>query len=213
MRIPLFLAIVLLNSMLFVVTPDSENNPQSPIELPLDLSKKQGYALDFSEETKARSASADSLERVLVLLIEPSNAWHWPGDGSDYIDELLFDEYSNSMARYFDENSRGQTSVTGYVTDWIDISRTIEGCDEESSTGAYLTGDCIEEAIRSVDSSIDFSYYDQDNDGDVDNLMAVFNAPDESTGEQWLTASGAIWPHMASGGVCLLYTSPSPRDA
>lgn len=199
MRIPLFLAILLLNSMLLSVALDAGDNPQSPVELTPDWNIKQGYALDFSEETKGRSASADSLERVLVLLIEPSDAWHWPGDGRDYIDELLFDESSNSMAKYYDENSRGQTSVTGYVTDWIDISRTIEGCDEETPTGAYLTDACIEEAIRNVDSSIDFSYYDQDNNGYVDNLMAVFNAPDESQGESWLTSSGAIWPH-ASGG-------------
>mgnify|MGYP007114289217 CR=1 FL=1 len=64
MRIPLFLVILLLNSMLLVIMAEVDNNSQSPVELTPDWNIKQGYALDFSEETKGRSASADSLERV-----------------------------------------------------------------------------------------------------------------------------------------------------
>ena len=71
------------------------------------------------------------------------------------------------------------------MTDWIKISRTIQQCDEETSSGEYLTDICIEEAVRLVDSTIDFSDYDRDNDGTVDNMMIIFNAPDESRGETW----------------------------
>jgi len=146
---------------------------------------------------------ADAYEDVIVLLVEPSDSWHYPGDGADDIDDMLFNMNGNSMARIYDENSRGQTQVTGYVTDWIDLSRSRKQCDDGFGGYARGTEDCLAEAVSKVDNSIDFSSYDQNGDGYVDNLMIVFNAPNEATGESWDWTDGgssppdkSIWPHM-----------------
>ena len=60
--------------------------------------------------------------------------------------------------------------------------------DDEDQNAAQL----IVDACTAVDADIDFSAYDNDGDGEVDNVFVFFAGPNESEG----AGANYIWPHM-----------------
>ena len=82
----------------------------------------------------------------------------------------------------------------------------------------------IEACHKAERAGVDFSQYDFDNDGKIDNVFVYYAGHNESDGGGMNT----VWPHRGEisypgemlGGkelcvyacTCLLYTSPSPRD-
>lgn len=86
----------------------------------------------------------------------------------------------NSLKTYFETMSYGKLSVSGYVTDWYTSTLTYAEATsgEKVSGGAWETnikkvwdGACT--FIRSNYSSMDFSEYDSNNDGYIDNVQFV----------------------------------------
>jgi len=143
---------------------------------------------------------ADTIEKVIVLLAQTKDVTPDEEHSISYFDELLFGDSFGSMSHFYSENSRGQTKVQGEVVGWLQLSNDLSEYDEELWLGEeYGVGDGIEEALTKADESVDFSIYDQNGDGIIDNLMVVFvgendavNGDGDGDGDE--SDANAIWP-------------------
>lgn len=93
---------------------------------------------------------------------------------------------------YFDAQFGGSFNFSFNVTDIVTLSRNYEYYGGNDSNGDDRNPEeMVVEACRLVDSSIDFSLYDDDGDGEVDNVFIFFAGKDEADG----AGENYIWSH------------------
>lgn len=192
---PIFLVSLLLVSVWsnIMIIPDGNNE---------QLVDVQESWRDWNPSYVKDDISADSIEKVLVLLVQTSDLSPKNEHSHDYFIDLLFSGKSGSMEDYYKENSRNQLRFDGTVSNWIPLSGTLASYDEDVYSGVtdeFGIGDGIEEALEIADSMYDYSQYDQDGDGIIDNLMVVFvgdadSSNGDSDGDGNAEDIGAIWP-------------------
>jgi M6 family metalloprotease-like protein len=133
--------------------------PEEIIEMQFGKMPPSLLTLQDSVELASYRFTADTL-KVLAIMVDWSNR---PGAYSrETFDSLLFSRNvfpGGSVADYFYEVSYGQLTVVGEVIDWYDA-------------GIYLGWFDFEELFEVLDSVIDYSQFDGNDDGDVD--AAVF---------------------------------------
>ena len=98
-----------------------------------------------------------------------------------------------SIGQYFRDQSDGQYNlqldVYGPVT--LDNGYAYYGQDYGGEGNDRYSGDVIIEACKKMDSEIDFSQYDWNNDGDVDFVYVVYAGKGQADGG----GTSTIWPH------------------
>lgn len=98
-----------------------------------------------------------------------------------------------SIGQYFRDQSDGQYNlqldVYGPVT--LDNNYAYYGKDEGGEGNDKLSGNVIIEACQKMDSEIDFTQYDWNNDGDVDFVYVVYAGKGQADGGD----DNTIWPH------------------
>ena len=115
----------------------------------------------------------------------------------DFIDMLTLPDYSRNGAtgsakEYFDAQFGGSVEFDFTVSDIVTLPSDMAfygGNDEDGSDKA--PAEMIRDACRLADEQIDFSLYDDDKDGDVDNVFVFFAGPDEAEG----ASEDCIWSH------------------
>jgi M6 family metalloprotease-like protein len=99
--------------------------------------------------------------KLLVILLEWTNR---PGIYSkETFDSLLFSRNvfpGGSLADYFNEVSYGQLHITGKVLDWY-------------NAGTYYSNYSFRSLFPKLDSIIDYSQFDENNDGNVDAITVI----------------------------------------
>lgn len=109
---------------------------------------------------------------------------------SDMLNKQGFSQYgaTGSVADYYRDSSNGQFELTfdvfGPVTMDNDVS--YYGADEEKGTWQMIV-----EACEKLDSEIDFTQYDQNKDGLIDNVYVIYAGQGAADGGPSYT----IWPH------------------
>ncbi len=136
--------------------------------------------------------------KALVILVEYSDVKFTLPDPYDYFSRMInergFSDYgaTGSAVDYFDENSGGrfvpQFDVYGPVTLPNDRKYYGENKSDGDDRRAHLMA---VDACRLLDSSVDFSQYDNDGDGVVDNVFIFFAGEAESSTMQ----VDMVWPH------------------
>ncbi len=136
--------------------------------------------------------------RGLVILVEYKDYKFKLSDPQGYFHDLLnkdgFSQYGGTgcAAEYFRENSHNQFrpvfDVLGPVT-LANNRRYYGGNDSWGNDRAPQ--DMVVEAVKALDSTVDFSKYDLDGDGYVDNVF-VFYAGE---GEASSNVLESVWPH------------------
>lgn len=98
-----------------------------------------------------------------------------------------------SIGQYFRDQSDGQYNlqldVYGPVT--LDNNYSYYGQDYQKEGNDKYSGNVIIEACKKMDSKIDFSQYDWNNDGDVDFVYVVYAGKGQADGGD----DNTIWPH------------------
>ncbi len=147
-------------------------------------------------------AAVDTV-RVIVILIDFSDNPYTGGVAAgtpEQFDSILFSDSrtdtiinpTGSMTDYYLENSYGKFYIQGDIYGWYRAPKTYAyyvGTDNGLSHGAELTADAA--ALAHADS-VDFSLYDNDNDGECDGLIIIHAG---------LGAEGSgdgIWSHKGS---------------
>ncbi len=148
-----------------------------------------------STRTYSLATRAGPTERVIVILIEFTDTTHSGSNTVSSYNSLIFSG-ADSMYEYYREASYGQTSVVGDVApSWYQSAYPMSEYGADSAGGVDdLNGPIyrlVTEAVLLADSDIDFSDYDEDNDGTVDHVIIVH----AGNGQETLPIGNPIWSH------------------
>ena len=157
---------------------------------------------------------AKGAQKALVILVEYQDVPFTLEDPLDYFSRMLnepgFCDYdgTGSARDYFIENSSGQFTpefdVVGPVK--LDNDRRYYG-GNSTLTGEDLNAHgMVVEACEKIDSYTDFSQYDRDGDGFIDNVFIFFAGRGEASGGP----AESIWPH--SWNITKAYSEPIMLD-
>ena len=137
--------------------------------------------------------------RALVILVEFSDlGFQSATPKTDYEDMLNGENYTyngamGSCRKYYSDNSVGQFEPVFDVYGPVELERDYRYYGQNNPlTGSDLhAGDMVIEACRAMEGEIDFSVYDTDGDGVIDNVYvfyAGYGAADSGQPDR-------IWPH------------------
>lgn len=145
-----------------------------------------------------RSQKINLAPRGLFLLVNFSNVKFKDENGHDAMNEMLNgDTYTHdgayaSVRQYFIQQSDSvympQFDVVGPVT--LDSTYDWYGKNDRSGYDRYMA-DFVIEACQKADSLVDFSLYDNDNDGTVDFVYLIYAGRSEN---EVTTDPNLIWP-------------------
>ena|GEM_PF-586546 len=148
------------------------------------------------------SATPDTF-RVIVLLADfddhPASGGIVHGTKQDF-EQLLFsyDDYDNhySMAEFYRDNSYGKFIMLGDVAGWYRMPESYDYyVNGNNGFGPYprSTSKIVEEALLMADAELDYSDYDNDNNGVCDGLFMVHAGP----GAEQTGSDHDIWSHFS----------------
>lgn len=145
------------------------------------------------------SSSFIGTKKGLVILVEFSNRDMISGSASKL--ERMFNEegYSGdghigSVHDYFLDQSYGKFNLLFDVVGPVKVSHQFGyyGSNRSQEVGGdRYPGEMVTEACLLIDNQVDFSKYDWDGDGEVEQVFIVYAGYGEATGG----ASSTIWPH------------------
>ena len=99
---------------------------------------------------------------------------------------------TGSAREYFNQQFNGKYEFSFDVTDIVTVSNSRSYYGGNDANGDDLRPHkMVMEACELVDSKVDFSKYDQDGDGEVDNVFVFFAGLDEDAG----ASEDHIWSH------------------
>lgn len=136
--------------------------------------------------------------RSLVMLVEYSDVKFKIDDPSDYFMRLFnengFSDYSGtgSVRDYFTDQSNGKFDIHYDVFGPVTLAgkRSYYGSNNSFGDDSNPEG-MVREAAELLKNEIDFSQYDYDNDGRIDNIFIVYAGEGEADGGP----AESVWPH------------------
>lgn len=115
----------------------------------------------------------------------------------DFVNMLIQEGYSangatGSAKEYFDAQFNGKVDFDFHVSNIVKLprNRAYYGSNGDDGTDKY-PAEMIRDACKEADAEIDFSLFDDDNDGKVDNIFLFFAGEDEAEG----ASEECIWSH------------------
>lgn len=163
-----------------------------------------GSRLQKSSISPRSNAAANTVEktsgdhRFLVILVEFADLKFTLDNPKQAFENLLnqsgYSAYgaTGSVFDYYYENSGGQFNPTFDVVGPFAVSGGYAQYGGNDYYGDDVNPDgAFHEACKLADSSVDFSIYDQDKDGYVDNIFFYYAGHNEAEG----ASANTIWPH------------------
>lgn len=146
------------------------------------------------------NSTYEGSKRGLVILVEYSNRSMTVSDAqvafNNQFNETGYSErgHIGSVHDYFLAQSYGKLDWTFDVVGPYTLSNTLAyyGTNDALGIDQYL-GTMIAEACQLADEDVDFSQYDWDGDGEVDQVFVIYAGYGENAG----AASNTIWPCMS----------------
>lgn len=141
--------------------------------------------------------------RVLVVPVEYQNLSFVTPDVRDYFDRMLNEEgfdgrgAPGSARDYFKAQSGGRFDVRFDVMPPVRLSqrRSYYGADSGGEAGNDVHADqMVVEALSLLGEEVDFSLYDRDDDGLIDNVFVIYAGLDQAAG----APSEAVWSHAGA---------------
>ena len=144
-----------------------------------------------------RSAFVGTKKGLVILAQFPDCKFTMP-DAKDYYQAVLngngAPQYGipSSVSNYFKDQSNGLFDLQFDVVGPVTVSNKVSYYGSNNSWGDDLRPEkMVEEAVRMSSSQVDFSDYDWDNDGYVDQIFVLYAGYSEAQG----AAAYTIWPH------------------
>ncbi|MCM1320139.1 MAG: M6 family metalloprotease domain-containing protein [Muribaculaceae bacterium] len=135
---------------------------------------------------------------VLILLVEYSDVKFTVSNPAEYYNNMLnqkgFSEYgaTGSCKDYFDENSQGQFTPIFHALGPVTLAnkQRYYGGNDMWGNDRYPE-EMVVEGIKALDKDVDFSIYDNDGDGILDNVYVIYAGRGEASGG----SDDTVWPH------------------
>ncbi len=138
--------------------------------------------------------------KLLMLLVNFADTE--PTRSKEDIESMMNDDgYSGigSFKEFFELNSSGKLSIDVTVSDWITVTRNHNYF--YHGTYSWNGYELVYEALQLADATIDFSEYDNNNDGIVDGIMVLH----QGYGQETSGNTYDIWSH--SSQLTYMYTN------
>lgn len=142
-----------------------------------------------------KSSSGIVQNRGLALLVEFSDTkfTYRKSDFENLLNKKGYNGTGSAKDYYEDQFGEGHEFVFD-VSDIITLQHSAKHYGENDKDGHDIKPwDMIAEACKAADSNIDFSLYDQDDDGEVDNVYVFYAGKSESENDD---LPDLIWPHQ-----------------
>ncbi len=171
----------------------------SPSEVIANYIDKAKPQITYRNDLRVQKSKTEGTPKELVILVEFADRAMTIGDHEHFNNMLNQTDYSFNNATgschdYFYENSMQKFDPSFDVYGPVTLSHDFAyyGEDKTGETGAdKRAGEMIKEACELLDGEIDFSQYDNDGDGYVDNVYVFFAGKGQHDGGE----ESAIWPH------------------
>lgn len=139
-------------------------------------------------------------QKALVILVEYSDVKFKIPNPLDYFSRMLneegFSDYggTGSAADFFKENSNGAFRPDFDVYGPVTLANNMSYYGSNDAYGNDRRPEyMVIEACRALDEDVDFSQYDRDGDGLIDNVFVFYAGMGEASGG----AANTVWPHSA----------------
>ena len=154
----------------------------------------------LSPKKAETSSSFAGVKKGIIILVNFEDV-SFQGDNSS--SNALFDKIANqknfvqgdfkgSMRDYFESQSQGAFYVDFDVVGPVSVSENSSYYGQNNSNGDdKFPGTMVIEACKKADAFVDFSDYDWDEDGEVDQVYVVYAGKGEADGG----GRNTIWPH------------------
>ncbi len=142
-----------------------------------------------------RSSSGTTQNRGLALLVEFSDTkfTYRKSDFENLLNKEGYNGIGSAKDYYEDQFGQGNEFIFD-VSDIITLGFSAKHYGGNDAAGTDTRPwNMIAEACKAADSKIDFSLYDQDGDGEVDNVYVFYAGKSESENED---QPDLIWPHQ-----------------
>lgn len=142
-----------------------------------------------------KSSSGTTQNRGLALLVEFSDTrfTYRKSDFENLLKKKGYNGTGSAKDYYEDQFGEGYEFIFD-VSDIITLQHSAKHYGENDKDGHDIKPwDMIAEACKAADSKIDFSLYDQDGDGEVDNVYVFYAGKSESENDD---QPDLIWPHQ-----------------
>ncbi len=138
--------------------------------------------------------------KALVILVEYADVKMTHHDALNYFSRMLnepgFSDYggTGSAVDFFKENSGGKFTPVFDVVGPVSLARPREYYGGNSVYGDRHPEDMVIEACQLLDDEIDFTQYDTDGDGVIDNVFVFYAGQSEAAGG----GDDCVWPHSSN---------------
>lgn len=177
------------------VMQESQNIPFNALASAASLTRQQLRQVENHLQTRAGQGT-QATKHVLVILVEYSDVKFTYGKSS--FENLLINKgYSHNGATgsakdYFEAQFGDKVKFEFEVSNVAGLSKKRAYYGGNTTSGDdKAPAEMVKDACVAVDSHIDFSKYDDDGDGVVDNVFIFFAGPDEAEG----ASDECIWSH------------------
>jgi immune inhibitor A len=138
-------------------------------------------------------------KKGLIILVQFTDTVFQSGHNQAFYNNVANTEgftssegFKGSVNDYFKAQSNGQFSLNFDVVGPVTLSNksSYYGANDTNGNDMY-PGTMVAEACQAVDSQVDFSNYDWDGDGSVDQVFVLYAGPGEANGGD----ASTVWPH------------------
>ncbi len=168
------------------------------------MSRAEGTATDdipTGKEMLVSDVPTKGATRALVVLVQYQDVKFKVENPKEfytrYMMEKGFNDYGSfgSANEFFLTSSRGQFNPQFDVYGPIDLKQKYQYYGRNSNvTGVDANAhEMVLEALEALDPEVDFSVYDTDNDGKIDNVTVIYAGEGEATSGK----ANHVWPHAA----------------
>lgn len=138
--------------------------------------------------------------KALVILVEYADVKMTHHNALDYFSRMLnepgFSDYggTGSAVDFFKDNSDGKFTPVFDVVGPVTLARPREYYGGNSIYGDRHPEEMVIEACQLLDGEIDFTQYDTDGDGVIDNVFVFYAGQSEAAGG----GDDCVWPHSSN---------------
>jgi M6 family metalloprotease-like protein len=192
-----------------------ENNHRTQIELSFLNSIPKGLrysALQSELAAQVRNARMGGFPTTgtqnMILILANFNDTNTTYSQSAFDNLMNQSNYSGtgSFKDYYFECSYGQLTVNTTVVGWVDVVNNHDYYGPDARWAEF-----VRDACQAADDLVDFSEFDNDNDGDVDGVAVIH----QGRGQETTGDTSDIWSHnfsLSSGGISLYLDGVQIKD-
>ena len=164
-----------------------------PLQIASSLRSYASDKLNIAQKTNQRTIrpanTLDISNPSLVLLVQFADKSFSINNTKSYFSDLL----NGKAAQYFNDNYRGKAVFTFDLSDIITVSKDVAYYGEKTEylSDANVASLVVEACKIASANGVDFSLYDIDKDGQVDNVAIIFAGINEAESGD----NSTIWPH------------------